>query len=475
MKILKTKLKAILTSAALFFTFTVFPFPTPIQANSGNDTNDTVFIEYFYPDKPVETVEVSRESVYGNPNDPDPDTEDFEFAVTDLTPTVTQTNESIIITIMGDGFTDTQQADFVNEATSARDQLLSLHPYSAFVEQIKIYAIQVVSEETLVGVERGKPVKNYFGTYIKTDGNTQYVSNYTQANNLVKSFFKSYELNADNRKLSIVLVNSTGIGVGSYGGFAVAPIRNRIVGDVAAHELGHSFANLRDERPGTRLFEEANKTQESDPDKIKWKPWIGVEGVGIFEVDPGWYCPHDDCKMKGSIYGPFCEVCASQLVRLFTDNTKEVFHGYLKDNLSDVTNVSLESATRIVDYAFFGRDDLTGITITDSVTSIGRYSFLRCNGLTNLIVPQTVTKIDDTAFFECKNLKIYGRLGSQAAVYSIGNDIPFALYNVADIRSLEELVMGIPVLHDTMGADLTRDGVVDAFDIVLAKRDFLNK
>ena len=60
--------------------------------------------------------------------------------------------------------------------------------------------------------------------------------------------------------------------------------------------------------------------------------------------------------------------------------------------------------TSIGDKAFYGFDDLTAVTIPDSVTSIGDYAFSLCEGLTSITLPDSVTSIGDYAFSFCSGL-----------------------------------------------------------------------
>ena len=84
-------------------------------------------------------------------------------------------DESIVITIMGDGFTSLQQNDFILAAKEIIDNLLGnpalgidgFYPYNLFRESFTVYAIEVISNES--GVSRdannnnGHIVDNYCG------------------------------------------------------------------------------------------------------------------------------------------------------------------------------------------------------------------------------------------------------------------------------------------------------------------------
>ena len=94
--------------------------------------------------------------------------------------------------------------------------------------------------------------------------------------------------------------------------------------------------------------------------------------------------------------------------------------------LADVTGVKNKSATHItipstVTYedksiyricevtgvgntAFAGCDNLTSVTIPESVTSIRSGAFCDCSGLTSVTIPDSVTSIGDSVFYGCSNL-----------------------------------------------------------------------
>ena len=60
--------------------------------------------------------------------------------------------------------------------------------------------------------------------------------------------------------------------------------------------------------------------------------------------------------------------------------------------------------TSIGEYAFYGCNSLTSITIPKGVTSIGEYAFYGCSSIMSVTIPDSVTSIGDDAFSYCKNL-----------------------------------------------------------------------
>ena len=72
--------------------------------------------------------------------------------------------------------------------------------------------------------------------------------------------------------------------------------------------------------------------------------------------------------------------------------------------LTTVTFAGQSSLTEIPYYTFYDCDNLTSISIPDSVTSIGGYAFDECDGLTAITIPSSVKTIGESAFYYCSNL-----------------------------------------------------------------------
>ena len=83
-------------------------------------------------------------------------------------------------------------------------------------------------------------------------------------------------------------------------------------------------------------------------------------------------------------------------------------------------NGSYYRVTSIGDLAFQDCDDLTSITIPNSVTSIGDRAFSWCRSLTSITIPNSVTSIGDDAFYGCRGLT---SITIPNSVTSIGNNI----------------------------------------------------
>lgn len=71
-------------------------------------------------------------------------------------------------------------------------------------------------------------------------------------------------------------------------------------------------------------------------------------------------------------------------------------------NGQEVTNLTIPNSVNCIgDYVFDGFKSLTNITIPNSVTSIGSSTFSGCTGLTSIVIPNSVTAIGEYAFSGC--------------------------------------------------------------------------
>ena len=181
---------------------------------------------------------------------------------------------------------------------------------------------------------------------------------------------------------------------------------------------------------------------------------------------------------------------------------------------SSLTSVEIpDSVTIIESGAFSDCSSLTSIEIPDSVTSIGWYTFEGCENLTSVEIPDSVTNIGYQAFDGCKNLKeitifnpeceiydtkstisngtIKGYENSTAQAYAEKYNRKFVSLgkapeketcsgdingdnkvSIADAVILQSYILGKQELTEEQfkNADLTGDGVVDAFDMILLRR-----
>jgi BspA type Leucine rich repeat region (6 copies) len=81
--------------------------------------------------------------------------------------------------------------------------------------------------------------------------------------------------------------------------------------------------------------------------------------------------------------------------------------------------------------AFYGRTDLTSVTIPNSVTDIGGHAFNGCTGLTSVAIPNSVIKIGFSAFFGCTRVTSSVTIGN-----SVTNIEVYAFYGCLGLTSI---------------------------------------
>lgn len=235
-------------------------------------------------------------------------------------------NKYINIVIMGDGYTAKEQNTFAADAKSLFNYIFTQPPWSGYAGYFNAFAIRVISEESgakhpNTAADCGSastqvPVSNpktYFGCSFDSYNIHRLVvpNNVVNIVNVLSAQFPAYDQ-------VLIIANSPYYG-GSGGSFATST-KETSSPEIIAHELAHSFANLADEYYAGDQYasERANMTRVTDSQQVKWKNWMGVNLIGIFQHCCGgnssqWYKPHESCKMQ-FLGRPFCSVCAETIV-----------------------------------------------------------------------------------------------------------------------------------------------------------------
>ena len=98
---------------------------------------------------------------------------------------------------------------------------------------------------------------------------------------------------------------------------------------------------------------------------------------------------------------------------------------------SSLTSITIpNSVTSVGESAFYGCSSLTSITIPNNVTSIGKSAFCKCSSLTSASIPNGVTTIGAAAFEDCTSLT---SVTIPNNVTSIGQ---FAFYGCSSLTSI---------------------------------------
>ena len=233
-------------------------------------------------------------------------------------------DKRINLVFMGDGYTVAELDKFIADATTFSGSLFSQSPFSNYADYFNVYTIKVPSNESGTdhpgtATDVTEPVfavenkDTYFNTSFDTANIHRLLYTYSSAivYNVLADNFPQYDQ-------PIIIVNSPEYG-GAGGPYATSSTGNS-ADEIVIHEIGHSLFDLKDEYyPGDALAAEAiNMTQETDPNLVRWKNWIGSNGVGIYTHSgsgnaSNWKRPHQNCKMR-YLGVPFCAVCKEGMI-----------------------------------------------------------------------------------------------------------------------------------------------------------------
>jgi len=239
------------------------------------------------------------------------------FPVQTITDNGNRTNR-IIFVFLSDGYQSSELQSFYTDAGRLNNNLFSQSPYQQYKNFFNCYAIGVpsaqsgaihpgnASDEFSSG---GQPVSNP-GNYFQSTFDFGSIHRLLYPLNTA-GLFSVLASNVADYDQVITVVNSPYYG-GSGGSFATSSVHPN-AGEIAIHELGHSFAGLADEYAIAGQGERPNRTAETNPALVKWKNWLGINEVGIYPIGiEGWQRPHQNCKMQ-FLGAPFCGVCSEAI------------------------------------------------------------------------------------------------------------------------------------------------------------------
>jgi hypothetical protein len=251
------------------------------------------------------------------------------------------------IAVLSEGYTASQLAQFLVDATNAVNGILSHPPYQEYSNYFNAFAIKVASTQSGSShPQYGIYPNTYFKSIYDPDSDRLITippnwadANYSDGQGKVDALLQTF---MPNGQLPVVLVNDSTDG-GSDGFYRTAIASTAALlyemppspPYILTHETGHVLANLSDEYTYTNPYagapstEGANTTQQTNRTQIKWTSWISTntpiptpdtvgEGVvGLFQGaqyhPTNWYRPELNCAM-GALGVPFCSVCSETLV-----------------------------------------------------------------------------------------------------------------------------------------------------------------
>ena len=250
-------------------------------------------------------------------------------------------DKHINIVLLGDGYTATQMNNFVTDAQKTYDYMFKTSPYQEYKNYFNVFIIKVPSVESGVthpatATDVTEPA--FPASTVNTYFNTTF--DYASIHRLVvptkvSAIISVLAANFPAYDQVLVIANSAQYG-GSGGTYAAFTVNQSSI-EIAMHEIGHSFAGLADEYYAGDIYarETYNMTKETSTALVKWKNWLGIMGVGIYQHSGSsnaaqWYKPHQNCKMQ-ALGNPFCPVCKERIVERIHELTSPI-RAYLPTN-----------------------------------------------------------------------------------------------------------------------------------------------
>ena len=249
--------------------------------------------------------------------------------------------ENMVILFCAEGYTKSQQADFIKDVQRLWQATLNTEPYRSMADRFNVYALCTASKDGFNGSStffqankngisvnhggwRNHILERIIGTSFIEKIHDAHIPNTTVPE---ADEYRQYDYVYEHINQFVVLANS-----GEYFGGSHDEIKSGIHYILAAakhdsspfilrHELGHGLFHLGDEyaTSSTPVGEESysaslNISHTADPTQVKWKKILGFRNT--------YSCPHRDdsyvynssfeCLMRENRRNEFCDVCALQ-------------------------------------------------------------------------------------------------------------------------------------------------------------------
>lgn len=248
-------------------------------------------------------------------------------------------NKKINIVFVGDGYTAEEMSQYRSDVEIAFQAILNESPYDEYSEYFNGYAIEVQSQESGCKLY---PTDTSPITYFESSFNSYGIERLLCVGNTSKVYSVINDSFEGTAHVKFVIVNSTKYG-GSGGEFAVFSVHSSSR-DLAIHEMGHSYADLADEYY-YRHQENANQSDENSSELVRWKSWLGIDGINIYrhysgDVPDAYKPSEDNCMMEYLSQG-FCSVCKEHIVLTNYNNIDIIESVYPTENTIVTTEDSL--------------------------------------------------------------------------------------------------------------------------------------
>ena len=248
--------------------------------------------------------------------------------------------ENMVILFCAEGYTKSQQADFVRDVQKLWQATLNTEPYRSMADRFNVYALCTASKEgfggntffrantdgisTNFGNWRNHIFERIIGTSFLEKIHDAHIPNTTKPQD---EDYSQYNYVYEHINQFVVLANSGKYFGGSHDDiksgihYILAAAKNDSSPFILRHELGHGLFHLGDEyaTSSSPVGEESyraslNISHTADPTQVKWKNMLGFRRT--------YSCPHADnsyvynssydCLMRVNTNNEFCDVCTLQ-------------------------------------------------------------------------------------------------------------------------------------------------------------------
>ena len=249
--------------------------------------------------------------------------------------------ENMVILFCAEGYTKSQQADFIKDVQRLWQATLKTEPYRSMADRFNVYALCTASKDGFNGSstffqanENGISVNHggwrnhiferIIGTAFIEKIHDAHIPNTTMPE---ADEYRQYDYVYEHINQFVVLANSGEYFGGSHDEiksgihYILAAAKNDSSPFILRHELGHGLFHLGDEyaTSSTPVGEASystslNISHTADPTQVKWKNMLGFRNT--------YSCPHRDdsyvynssfeCLMRENRRNEFCDVCALQ-------------------------------------------------------------------------------------------------------------------------------------------------------------------
>ena len=244
---------------------------------------------------------------------------------------------------------------------------------------------------------------NTLDIYIGTEGTTEYMTNYNQADQVPWKSVRG--------QIEKVIIGEGVTGIGNYAFYGCSALR--IV------EIASTLTNI-----GNSAFQNCTSLESIDiPDNVTR---IGNSAFSGCEQLSSISLPDNMVTIEDYAF----ESCKALTSFSFPMGVTNISWGVFK-NCAKLTSFTIPvGVTSIGQNAFGGCTGLKDITIPNSVESIGNQAFQDCKSLDGVTIPNSVTSVGQSAFDGCTSLT---SVTIPTSVTSIGSD---AFYGCTSLTSV---------------------------------------